>query len=113
MKHGLQALGGQQLHSFLTTTAASKPKSLTLLSFCSLYVYLLTSRFEPGDSPVSGGKVNIALELLAERPDNGQTDALVTACYYGNFGRHDTQPADKKESSIKPIEMGAHLRDVQ
>lgn len=37
---------------------------------------------------VSGGEVNISLELLAERSDDGQADALVAACYYGDLGGH-------------------------
>ena len=37
---------------------------------------------------VSGGQVNVSLVLLAERSDDGQTDALVAARYYDNLGGH-------------------------
>ena len=37
---------------------------------------------------VSGGDVDHALKLLAQRLDDGQTDPLVTARYHGNLSRH-------------------------
>ncbi len=37
---------------------------------------------------ISGGQVNVSLKLLAERSDDGQTDALVTARYHSNLDSH-------------------------
>lgn len=51
--------------------------------------------------PVSGGEVNDSLELLAERSDDGQTDALVAPRYDGNPGSHVCPQRD--------ISVGSHI----
>lgn len=41
-----------------------------------------------GNLHVSGSEVHVPLELLAQRLDDGQADALVAACYHGNPWGH-------------------------
>lgn len=50
---------------------------------------------------VSGGEVNISFELLTKRPDNGKTDAFVTACYHGDLGGHVCSRKDSQSMNSK------------
>lgn len=50
---------------------------------------------------ISGREVNVSLELLAKRSDDGQTDAFVASRYHGNLGGHVCPQRDIRATLIK------------